>query len=356
MLRYRQWFSHGLWTIVAVLFTLGVLMAPRHVAQAAANALVTTDYFVSHTSIEPFYAQYNLDPHVVLHVREVVLAGRERTAPKDGKILLLVHGNSIPGDAAFDLDYANCSMMRYFARAGWDTFTFDIEGYGRSTRPPVMDAPSAFPESKAPIHTEVAVNDVERVVAFITHLRGVDKVYLLGWSMGASRTAPLYTIRHPEQVTKLVLVAPGYKSLGWAEPLRDRADAFETKIKILYNGVSLQGWSRFGSNEAIIVPGALEAVWEAIAASDPKSGELGGRRRSPAGRLVDMLRAKVQFDASQITVPTLVIRGVHDTFATQRDSQLLVEELGSEVKQYVEIPDASHLLPYEKGNAQYFNL
>jgi pimeloyl-ACP methyl ester carboxylesterase len=269
-------------------------------------------------------------------------------------VLLFVHGNTISGDVAFDLDHANCSLMRYFGRAGWDTFTFDIEGYGRSTRPLVMDAPSAFPESKAPIHTEVAVDNVERVVEFITNLRGVDKVHLLGFSMGASRTAPIYTIRHPEKVTKLVLVAPGYKSLGVAETFRDRADAFETKVKIWLSEVSLKGWSPFGSTEAIIVPGALEAVRDAAAASDPKSGELGGQRRSPLGRLVDMLRAEAQFDASQITVPTLVIRGVHDTFATKKDSRLLVDELGSEIKLYVEIRDASHFLQYEKGNVQYF--
>jgi alpha-beta hydrolase superfamily lysophospholipase len=70
--------------------------------------------------------------------------------------------------------------------------------------------------------------------------------------------------------------------------------------------------------------------------------------------LVDVLRAKPLFDTSQITVPTLVIRGVHDAFATREDNQLLTEELGSEVKQFVEIPDASHFLSYEKGNAQYF--
>jgi pimeloyl-ACP methyl ester carboxylesterase len=95
----------------------------------------------------------SLDPQVVIYVREVVLSGRERTVPKDGKVLLLVHGATVPGHVGFDIDFENCSMMRYFAHAGWDTFTFDIEGYGRSTRPLVMDDPSAFPESKAPIHT-----------------------------------------------------------------------------------------------------------------------------------------------------------------------------------------------------------
>ena len=44
-----------------------------------ADGLRVTDYFISHTSTEPFYAEQKLDPSVTLHVREVVLAGRERT-------------------------------------------------------------------------------------------------------------------------------------------------------------------------------------------------------------------------------------------------------------------------------------
>jgi hypothetical protein len=82
--------------------------------------------------------------------------------------------------------------------------------------------------------------------------------------------------------------------------------------------------------------------------SDPKSGELGGMVRVPVGRYVDLLRATRQFGASKITVPTLAIRGAFDTRSTQADSQLLEKELGSEVKQYVEIPNASHMIQYLK--------
>ena len=53
-----------------------------------ADGLRVTDYFISHTSTEPFYAEQKLDPSVTLHVREVVLAGRERTVDQDGKVLL----------------------------------------------------------------------------------------------------------------------------------------------------------------------------------------------------------------------------------------------------------------------------
>jgi pimeloyl-ACP methyl ester carboxylesterase len=351
----RQQCSRWLLTLLAVSVLLGLLITPRLLAHAAAaEMLVTTDYLVSHTSSEPFYAQYKLDPQVVLHVREVVLAGRERTAPKDGKVVLLLHGGTAPGFVAFDLDHEQCSLMRYLARAGWDTFTLDFEGYGLSTRPLVMDVPAAFPQSSAPIHSEVAVHNVERAVEFIRALRGVTQVALLGWSISASREAPLYTLRHPEKVAKLVLWAPGYKNLGFLEGARARADALETKDKVIYSRPTVEGLYQFGSKEELLVPGAFEAFRAAVLASDPKSGELGGVFRAPAGRSVDQFRANPQFDAAKITVPTLVIRGALDTFGTREDSQLLTAELGSEVKQYVDIPNASHFVHYEKANVQFF--
>lgn len=338
----------------SVLGFMGALLATA--SPMYAQNIVVNDYFISHKSIEPFYEQYKIDPSVVIHVREVVLSGRERTAPKEGKVLLLLHGYSTPGYIAFDLDHENCSMMRYFAREGWDTFALDFEGHGLSTDPPLMDLPAAFPEAKAPIHSDVAINNVERVFQFIQGLRGVDKVYVLGWSLGASRTAPIYTIRHPDTVSKLVLFAPGYTNLGIAEGRRAGADLLDTKIRVIPSRPSVEGWYLFGSKPDIVVPGAFEAFRDAMLASDPKSGELGGSFRIPAGRFVDLLRANPEFDASKITVPTLVIRGALDTFSLQEDCKLLTDQLGSTVKKFVEVPDASHMIPYEKANLQFFKI
>jgi pimeloyl-ACP methyl ester carboxylesterase len=174
---YRaRWFSILTFALVASLAALHSSVAEE------ADGLRVTDYFISHTSNEPFYTQQNLDPRVTLHVREVVLPGRERTVAQDGKVLLLIHGYSVPGYIAFDTNHDNCSLMRHLARAGWDTFALDPEGFGQSTRPPVMDNPAAFPDGKAPIRADVTLRDVEHVVDFISALRGVEQVHLLGWS------------------------------------------------------------------------------------------------------------------------------------------------------------------------------
>ena len=315
--------------------------------------LITTDYFLSHDSKEPFYREQNLDPQVVLHVREVVEAGNERTAGKDNKVLLFLHGGTFPGTVAFDLDYENVSMMRHFARLGWDTFALDLEGYGQSTRPPIMDDPDQYPDSKAPIGLDVTVDDVGRTVDFIRDLRGVDKVHLLGWSTGAMAEAPLYAIQQPDKVAKLILYASNYLGKGKTAEQRQQEDAKREAEKNRYGTpADLQRWVKLGTKEDYLIPGAFEAYGQAHLTSDPKSAELGGRVRAPWGRFIGW--PEPHFDAGSIKVPTLVIRGESDTLATREDNQQLLEDLGSTVKQYVEIEQAGHLIQFEKYNTALY--
>jgi pimeloyl-ACP methyl ester carboxylesterase len=336
--------------------TLAILafVGPSSATAAEVGGLRVTDYFVSHTSNEPFYSQQRLDPTVTLHMREVVLVGRERTVAKEGKVLLLIHGMTTAGYVAFDTDHENCSLMRYFARAGWDTFALDLEGYGLSTRPLLMEDPAAFPQSKAPTHGDVSLRDVERAVDFITALCGTQKLHLLGWSLGASLEAPLYAIRHPDKVAKLVLFGVTY---DYRESMDDRrkSAASEEAQKVMYSyPSSVKRWAALGTKEEAVLPGAFEAYRNHHLASDPRSGEFGGAVRWPAGRSVDLYLTKPFFDAARITVPTLVIRGDSDTDATREDNQVLMNALGSAVKEYVEVSNGGHFLQFEKANVQLY--
>ena len=339
------------WILACTL--LGSMIGFHSAAAEPANGLRVIDYFVSHTSNEPFYTENNLDARVTLHVREVVLPGRERTVAPDGKVLLLVHGYSVPGYVAFDTDHENCSLMRHFARAGWDTFALDLEGFGQSTRPPVMDNPAAFPDSKAPIRADVTLRDVERVVDFISTLRGVEQVHLLGWSQGATVEAPLYAIKHPDKVASLVLFGVSYQNPMSTEE-REKSAADGDAEKVWHSVPSLERWAGLGTKEEFVAPGCFEANRDALLASDPQSGELGGAVRVPAGRSIDQDLADPYFDAAKISVPTLVIRGDADSDARREDNQNLVEALGSTVKEYVEIPSGGHFLHFENVNLQFY--
>jgi pimeloyl-ACP methyl ester carboxylesterase len=344
----RRALVRSLW-FVAVTLVAGSIAIP-----AFANEIVTRDLFINHKSVDGVYAKYKLDPTVLIHVREVVQEGAERYAAKDGKVLILAHGLTTPGWVAFDSQCNGCSMMRYFAVAGWDVFALDYEGYGRSTRQPTMEFPEAYPDAPPPTLTEVDVDDLGRVVEWVRDTRGVSKVHLLGWSLGASRTAPIYTLQHSDRVAKLVLFAPAYRYLGAVfEPGRANAESAKAK-KMLLTRPSVTGFYRFGAKEEGLIPGAFEKYRDGMMDGDPRSAEFGGQIRYPAGRLYDFLRANPQYDASKVTVPTLIIRGTQDTFGSTEDSQKLLSELGSATKKFVEIPNGSHNLPYEKVNRLFY--
>ena len=59
----------------------------------------------------------------------------------DNPVVLFVHGAGTPGAVAFDVPYQDYSWMGYLAQARGDVFAMDMTGYGRSTRPGVMNDP-----------------------------------------------------------------------------------------------------------------------------------------------------------------------------------------------------------------------
>src|SRR3954469_18590240 len=57
--------------------------------------------------------------------------------PQDKPAVLFVHGSSMASQPTFDLTVpgrADSSAMDYFASLGYDTWTMDNEGYGRSDK------------------------------------------------------------------------------------------------------------------------------------------------------------------------------------------------------------------------------
>ena len=74
-----------------------------------------------------------------LYVRERVLPGTAlRSRNLEARVIIFVHGAGTPAEVAFDPPGA--SWMAFLAEAGYDAFSMDMTGYGRSTRPPSMNA------------------------------------------------------------------------------------------------------------------------------------------------------------------------------------------------------------------------
>src|SRR5262245_63873557 len=62
---------------------------------------------------------------------------RKRQQGSSGRVLFLIHGSSLSAIPSYDLQvpgHDDYSMMDGFAELGFDVWTMDHEGYGRSSR------------------------------------------------------------------------------------------------------------------------------------------------------------------------------------------------------------------------------
>ena len=185
---------------------------------------------------ETFYIAAS-DPEIKLHVRNKHLSGK-KIFPAD-KIVLFVHGATYPSETAFDIALPGGSWMDYAAERGYDTYLVDIRGYGRSTRPPAMDAPPD--QNPAFATTAEAIKDVGAAVDFIRQRRKADKINLVGWSWGTTLMGG-FTAQNNDKVAKLVLYAPLW-TLKEPPPFSG-SGAYRTVTKEGCPGPRLAGYSR----------------------------------------------------------------------------------------------------------------
>src|SRR5579862_8213743 len=100
--------------------------------------LLRLDHYVQVHSTVPAIAGQLTE----IYVREVVEAGTVlRGDPAADRVALFIHGAGTPAEVSFDVPYQDYSWMAYLAHAGFDVFSMDMTGYGRSTRPAAMNDP-----------------------------------------------------------------------------------------------------------------------------------------------------------------------------------------------------------------------
>ncbi len=126
-------------------------------AKPALGASKMSEAPASRIAMEEMYVPAK-DPGIKIYVRNKHLASISHFSQE--KTVLFVHGATYPAETSFDLELNGLSWMDYIAQRGYDVYLMDVRGYGRSTRPPEMDAP---PEQNAPIaDTETAVAGYQR--------------------------------------------------------------------------------------------------------------------------------------------------------------------------------------------------
>ena len=321
--------------------------------------LLTIDHYVGVKSTVPAIAGQPAQ----LYVRERVQAGMAlRAGNFNDRVVLFVHGAGTPAEVSFDVPYEGYSWMAYLADAGYDVFSVDMTGYGRSTRPPQMNDPCnlaadkqaqlvpallpapckpAYPSAMTTIASDW--DDVGAAVDYIRALRRVEKVHLMAWSLGGPRSGG-YAARHPERVGRMVWLAPAYnRGSAAGPPARVPADGtvFNTQSRAEF----LANWDRQVGCPAQYEPAVADAVWSAMLESDPVGATWGpGVRRAPQTTTWGWNQGVV----SRMQTPTLMVAAAHDRQVEPARVRDLYDDYGASQKVLVDLGCASHAAMWVK--------
>jgi pimeloyl-ACP methyl ester carboxylesterase len=253
--------------------------------------------------------------------------------------ILFVHGSSMASQPTFDLQVParpHSSAMEWFAEQGFDTWTMDNEGYGRSdkTRPINCDIPNG-------------ADDLAAGSAYILQKTGAKKLLIYGISSGALK-AGLFAQRHPERVARLALDAFVWTGEG--------SPTLEQRKKKL---AEFQAKNRRDIDRAFVHsifkrdhPGTadertIEAFADAILTLDSSM---------PTGTYVDMCSKLPLVDPEQIRAATLILRGEHDGIAGVDDLLAFFRRLPNMNKQFSVMAGISHASFQQKNYMMVYQI
>ncbi len=324
------------------------------------DTLLTIDHYVSVRSTVPAIAGQTAQ----LYVRERVRAGGAlRASSFSDRVVLFVHGAGTPAEVAFDVPYQDYSWMAFLARAGFDVFSVDMTGYGRSTRPAPMDDPCNVAKASqgalvsvpcAPSHPHTLTtmasdwDDVGAAVDHIRALRRVERVALVAWSRGGPRAGG-YAAQHPEKILRLVVLAPGYdRTAPPTAPGSTPADGVPMNTQSHQEFVA--NWDRQVGCPNQYEQAASDAVWSGMLESDPVGSTWGsGVRRAP-----DSTGTWTQAIAARLMVPTLMVTGAHDKQVPSDRVRDLYADIGAPDKVFVDLACSSHNAMWERNHLLLF--
>jgi pimeloyl-ACP methyl ester carboxylesterase len=258
--------------------------------------------------------------------------------PKRGTILF-VHGSSMAGTPTFDLQVPgrpDSSVMESFARRGYDTWTVDMEGYGRS-------------DKHRDINCDIAngADDLAAATDYIRSTRNTGPLLVYGISSGALRAA-LFAQRHPDRVKRLALDAFVWTGEG-SPTLAERSkklEQFKANNRRPVDRAFVH--SIFNRDHPGTADEAtVEAFADAILALDDSM---------PTGTYVDMCANLPVVDPERITMPTIVMRGEYDGIASFEDLIAFFTKLPNPDKHFAVMPGIAHASFQQKNYRRVYHI
>ena len=303
---------------------------PEPTRQAPDGATSAGTTAPAHTPAPMWFHEYRTHKTRNGQKIELVIYRKRAGAPRAGEparpILFLVHGSSMSSLTSFDLVVPGAgeySKMDVFARHGFDVWTMDHEGYGKSAR---TDGNSDIASG---------VEDLRAAMAVVERETGQSRCHFMGDSSGALRAAA-YAMAAPDHVRRMVLTALTYTGKG-SPTLAKRAEQVEfyrTHNRRLRDRAMIE--SIFTRDK----PGTTDpAVPAAVANMELVHGDT-----VPTGTYLDMTAHLPVIDPARITAPVAVVRGEHDGIASMEDLWDFFAKLPNGDKQFIVIAGAAHAL------------
>lgn len=304
-------------------------------------------------------ARVDSDPGIRIFVREV----RASVTEDLGNPVLLIHGGGPGSLPNFEPMVPNYSLAEDIASVGHVVYLMDVRGFGNSTKPSSMA--STDPKAPPAVSADEAVRDIAAVVNWIRLRSREDRVALVGVGAGGAWAAQ-YATKNADRVSHLVLVNALYGVKAPWPPAKTLADAKNPDVFNPWAGAGffldasglLADWDRS-------IPAADKSTWRdpRVAVSYVSLTLDGGK--APSIRIpgafrkehFEMAQGRKLWDARDLRVPTMYVRGSLDHWSRPEDLQALLAELvNAPRKQFVLIHDATHYLYLdrpEKGRAAF---
>ena len=253
-----------------------------------------------------------------------------KTAPQPGNpgtrpVLFLVHGSSQAARTSYDLEGPGddeYSVMNVFAKWGYDVWTMDHEGYGRSSRTPgysyILDG----------------AEDLKAAMPIVREVTGQSRFNFFGTSSGALR-AGAFCNAAPQWVERLALAAFPWTGKD-APSLIKRRERLAEWQATNRREVGEQYFLNMFTRDVV----GLTAPDLPAAAAKAEMANGGGS--VPNGTYIDMCINLPLVDPTRITCPVLIIRGDHDGITTDADNAAFYAALPTKDKHMVTLSGQAH--------------
>jgi alpha-beta hydrolase superfamily lysophospholipase len=247
-------------------------------------------------------------------------------------VVFLVHGSSNSARSSYDLTVPGkdeYSLMNVLARYGYDVWTMDHDGYGRS----------GSSGNNSDIASGVA--DLKAAMPVVAQETGRQKVHFYGTSSGGIRAAA-FAQAEPERVDRLILSAFTYKGDGAAEieRRRKRIAEFRASLRRKRDAAMIRSIFTRDGYASSYDP----AMVDALIADEMKFGD-----QVPTGTYLDMAANMPVVDPKKILSPVLMLRGEFDGNSTNEDLLDFYRQLPNGDRQFVILPQTAHSAGYSKN-------